>query len=156
MFYLFKQNNSYGYFDVDDKVCHRLVIEAENEHDATLKAEELGCYWDGVVNGIDCPCCGDRWSGIDYLPDIHRVRVYVYDGYKRDTVREWDKKYRRYGVVEEPKWIDIWGVRKYSGAVDFGGIEEYMQYLANEYGWTNPDARIYYSNGNVKEIFTKV
>jgi hypothetical protein len=25
--------------------------------------------------------------------------------------------------------------------------------MANRYGWTTPDCRIYYKNGNVKEIF---
>lgn len=42
--YCFDQNNSGGYFDVDDKVCHRLFIEAESFDDAVEKAEELGCY----------------------------------------------------------------------------------------------------------------
>lgn len=32
-------------------------------------------------------------------------------------------------------------------------IEAYAQYLANEYGWTIPDARLYYADGTVKEIF---
>lgn len=31
MFFDFCQNNSYGYFVVDEKVCHRLFIEADNE-----------------------------------------------------------------------------------------------------------------------------
>ena len=31
MFYEFDQNNSGGHFTVNDKVCHRLFIEAEIE-----------------------------------------------------------------------------------------------------------------------------
>lgn len=60
--YEFPQNNSGGRFITDDKVCHLIYIQAESEEEAIEKAEELGCYWDGVNKGIDCPCCGDRWS----------------------------------------------------------------------------------------------
>lgn len=36
----------------------------------------------------------------------------------------------------------------------FNNIEDYTQYLANKYGWTSPDARIYYADGKtVKEVF---
>lgn len=59
--YEFEQNNSGGYFDVTDTVCHRLYIEARNDEEAIKKAEELGCYWNGVMEGLDCSCCGDRW-----------------------------------------------------------------------------------------------
>lgn len=31
--------------------------------------------------------------------------------------------------------------------------EQYCQYLANGFGWTAPDARIYYLDGRKKEIF---
>lgn len=60
MFYLFNQNNSGGSFIVNDKVCHRLFIEADDGREALRVAESLGCYWDGVSKGLDCPCCGDR------------------------------------------------------------------------------------------------
>lgn len=122
--YKFDQNNSGGSFDVDDKVCHRLFIEAESFNDAVEKAEELGCYWNGVASGIDCPCCGDRWDKWDDDPvDIEKYKT---EGYK--TFRH--------------------------GIIYFNNIEEYAQYLANDFGWTIPDARIYYDNGNVKEIFS--
>ena len=104
----FNQNNSGGSFIVNDKVCHRLFIEAKSFDDAVEKAEELGCYWDGVINGVDCPCCGDRWSC-------------------------WD---------DEP--IDLKN----------NSIEEYAQVLADKYGLTTPDIRIYYDDGKVKEIFS--
>ena len=38
-FYEFDQNNSGGVFKVDDKLCHRLFIEAENANQAIKKAE---------------------------------------------------------------------------------------------------------------------
>lgn len=105
MFYEFDQNNSGGYFVENETICHRLFIEADSEYEAIFKAEELGCYWDGVAKGIDCECCGDRW----YFPD----------------------------------------------QVDVNNIEEYAQSLADKWGWTTPDARIFYKNGRVKEIFSQ-
>lgn len=41
------------------------------------------------------------------------------------------------------------------GKVSFGDAVEYAQLMADEYGWTSPDARIFYKDGTVKEIFTK-
>ena len=60
-FYEISQNNSGGFFVEDDKLCHRLYIEAETSEEATEIAEGLGCYWDGCSDGTDCSCCGDRW-----------------------------------------------------------------------------------------------
>ena len=109
--YIFNQNNSYGSFHVTDTVCHRLLIEAPNYGRAIEKAEELGCYWNGVTKGRDCSCCGDRWS--------------------------------RYN--DEP--IDL---SKYNG-----DIKSYAQWLADEYGRTSPDIRIFYADGNVEEVYSK-
>lgn len=60
--YEFTQNNSGGYFEVDENVCHRMLIEASSFDEVLEKAESLRCYWNGVSVGIDCPCCGDRYS----------------------------------------------------------------------------------------------
>lgn len=62
MWYEFDQNNSGGFFVCDDKVCATVWIEADSINEACTKAEELGIYFYGVDDGIDCPCCGDRWS----------------------------------------------------------------------------------------------
>lgn len=158
--YEFTQNNSGGYFDVDDKVCHRLFIEAESFDDAVEKAENLGCYWDVVSNLIDCPCCGDRWSKWGDKPvDIERYNTkgytaIVYDNIYDDTKDEWDHRYGKYEAIEEPEFKTIYSIREYIGKIRFNNIEQYAQFLADEYGWTVPDARIYYHDGNIKEIFS--
>ena len=110
MFYEFDQNNSGGWFEENDKLCAILFIEAETQQEAVLKAENLGCYWNGVSKGIDCECCGDRWH------------------------------------------------KPYSSKVfpmgQFDNIEEYAQYLSNEYGgWTTPDVRVFYEDGTGKEFY---
>lgn len=97
MFYEFQQNNSGGVFVVNDVLCHRLFIEANNADEAIHKAEELGCYWNGVEEGKDCPCCGDRWSRyfVEPVPLEKYAKegyeVSVYDNIYRDTIAEWEK-----------------------------------------------------------------
>ena len=113
-YFEFSQNNSGGSFDVDDKLCHRLIIQAETEEQAVTKAEEMGVYFDGCQNGIDCNCCGDRW----YSPSEVQI----------------DKMAKVYKKPME-------------------SIEDYAQFIANEYGWTTPDVRIFYADGKVTEIF---
>lgn len=57
-FYHFAQNNSGGSF------CgpHHIVIEAQSTSEANIIAQENDIYFDGCRSGIDCRCCGDRWS----------------------------------------------------------------------------------------------
>lgn len=63
-FYYFNQNNSGGRFDEDDDVCESVIIEARSVEQANNRALDIGIYFDGVNLGMDCPCCGDRWSEI--------------------------------------------------------------------------------------------
>ena len=65
MFYTYDQNNSGGVFKVNDNVKHYVIIEADSAKEADEKAESIGLYFDGVKNGRDCPCCGDRWCKAD-------------------------------------------------------------------------------------------
>jgi len=38
-------------------------------------------------------------------------------------------------------------------AYKVNSVEEYAQVLANKYGFTKPDARLFYSSGEVKEVY---
>lgn len=153
MFYEFNQNNSGGVFHEDCKVCHRLFIEADNVTEAVSIAEELGCYWDGVDKGFDCPCCGDRWH-IPYSC-MEIPQEYEVGGYETKTIKQWQDKYGSYKIIKEPEYEKGFFGNQVSGKISFKDIEEYAQFLANEYGWTTPDIRIYYKNGTVKEIYTE-
>ena len=159
MFYEFLQNNSGGRFDVDERVCHRLFIEANSDDEAVSKAEELGCYWDGVANGVDCPCCGDRWYR-DYLRTIQiekykveGLTVNTYSDTHQDAVSRWNEKYGKYECVSPPTYTKLFGNEIFEGKISFRNIEEYAQFFADEYGFTVPDARVYYKDGSVKEIY---
>lgn len=59
-FYEYSQNNSGGSFD--EEMGHSVFIEAATAEEANDRAEGMGIYFNGVENGRDCPCCGDRWS----------------------------------------------------------------------------------------------
>ena len=84
------QNNSGGRFDVDDEVSNYVLIQAHNGTEADGIVEDLGIYFNGVEDGMDCDCCGDRWSscrldkGTDAPSDYalrcgeKEVRIYPY------------------------------------------------------------------------------
>lgn len=166
-FYEVTQNNSGGSFDVDATVCHRLFIEANSENEADEIAENLGCYWNGVENDRDCSCCGDRWYGsIEVkLEDINTKwkghEIYEWLDKKRGNVIKdvaiQDLKSRYPGAtwLSEPVLEEKYGSTRVIGRIGIDNIEQYAQVMADQYGWTRPDCRIFYKNGEVKEIFSK-
>ena len=60
-FFMWSQNDSGGRFHVNDNLTWRVVIEADSYQQAEAKAFDLGVYYNGVEEGHDCDCCGDRW-----------------------------------------------------------------------------------------------
>ena len=64
MFFRYRQNNSGGSFEISPKkgIGYKVIIEANNCDDANIRAEEIGLYFNGVLDNRDCDCCGDRWS----------------------------------------------------------------------------------------------
>ena len=82
-FYCFSQNNSGGFFinDDDKGICEYVIIEAESGDDANERAEKIGLYFDGVLDGEDCDCCGDRWYRAydeegEYTPMLDNNSIY--------------------------------------------------------------------------------
>ncbi|MCA0117412.1 hypothetical protein [Bacillus sp. RSS_NA_20] len=106
-FYEYTQNNSGGHFEVNDKVCHRLFIEAENLAEADSIAESLGVYFNGVTDGVDCGCCGDRWYSGDEIKlsefNENGYEVSVYDRLG-DAEKVWRDGYGAYEIHTEPRW----------------------------------------------------
>lgn len=139
--------------DVDDNVCHRVFIEAETSKDAQNKFEPM------IENkSSSCPCCGDRWSGCD--PDeveLERLStkgypVGVYTNYK-DYDKRFDKIINGLRLIEEPKLIKHSYGKEFRGIVAIDTVEQYAQFMANQYGYSTPDAIIHYANGTKKQIF---
>lgn len=73
MFYAYPQTNSAGRFIQTADLAAFVIIEAISCEDADERAESLGIYFDGVVNGKDCRCCGDRWTRTTRGTDEPRV-----------------------------------------------------------------------------------
>jgi len=63
MFYTYRQNNSGGFMEVDEKkgISQVVIIEAHDYYHANEIAKSIGIYFDGCDVGRDCHCCGDRW-----------------------------------------------------------------------------------------------
>lgn len=153
MFYEISQNNSGGHFDVNDKLYHRLIIEADSAEKAAEKAEELGCYWDGCHNNMDCHCCGDRWYKPDEPIDMERLLV---DGYAVSSyydMEDYEKKYGGFEHLEPPKLRKLKYGKCIEGVVKINSVEDYAQIIATAYGWTFPDVRIFYKNGMVRDVY---
>ena len=168
-FYVLTQNNSGGSFVTDDKLCHRLIIEASSEKEVISIAEDLGCYWNGCNEGMDCPCCGDRWYPSPDLIDLEDMNT-KWNGYEisqwlgsgtKESVQEdvviTDLKSRYLGAtwLVEPIVENKYSSTRVVGRIRLDSIEQYAQIMANLYGWTKPDCRIFYKDGTIKEIYTQ-
>lgn len=60
LWFRFRQNNSGGSFSNNP---FNLVVEAASAQEANHIAEQH-IYFDGCSSGVDCGCCGDRWSRV--------------------------------------------------------------------------------------------
>lgn len=61
--YRYRQNNSGGShaYDASRGISVEVYVEADTADEANERAEQIGIYFDGVDDGFDCDCCGDRW-----------------------------------------------------------------------------------------------
>ena len=152
-FYEFSQNNSGGFFDVDENVCHRVVIEATDADHAQRILEPMIENQSG-----SCSCCGDRWTAYDAdVIDLSHWKekgypVSVYSHYN-DAEARWFKLYGDLPRIEEPTWQKKYSSKEFIGIVYFDTIDQYCQFMANTYGWTTPDVRIHFLDGKKTEIF---
>tara|TARA_R110000824_G_scaffold13973_2_gene60077 strand:+ start:381 stop:707 length:327 start_codon:yes stop_codon:yes gene_type:complete len=78
MIYSFRQNNSGGYYNQPAKFV--LVKDAHDSEHATEIALAAGVYFNGVANGSDCSCCGDRWHDGDNKFDTITDAMEFIDG----------------------------------------------------------------------------
>lgn len=86
MFFNFSQNNSGGGFDFDAQagISVNVIVEAADAEEANYRAERIGLYFDGVENGNDCDCCGDRWyeqwrDDGDEVPSVYGTPIEIYE-----------------------------------------------------------------------------
>jgi hypothetical protein len=157
-FYHFNQNNSGGYFDVDDNVCEHVFIEAYSEDEAIEKLKPM------IENqSASCDCCGDRWSlwGHEIDLDSYKEKGYnvsIYTHYK-DYEDRWFKAYGQFKRLSDPTVVkQSWG-SEFVAPLYFESVEEYAQFRVNrESMWglasrKNVGAKIHYLNGTRLDLF---
>jgi hypothetical protein len=105
--YHFSQNNSGGYFIVDDEVANDVFIQERNVQAAVSKAEDLF-----ADRSQFCDCCGQRWS-TSYIDesDGHPVPMiygepYTPGGMFRDEARlhYFDGRIEKVNKDNPPTW----------------------------------------------------
>jgi len=94
-FYLFSQSNPGGYFISNDQVDEIVIIHAESATEANSKAQEIGIYFNGVGNGIDCSCCNDRWEPVS---EYDSSELPLIDG-------EDFRKFEKYKIYADEEWL---------------------------------------------------
>lgn len=77
--FIYEQNNSGGSFILNDNLRKIVFIEAESPEAANIKAQSIGIYFDGVSEGKDCKCCGNRWERADF---VDRLEGLNFDPFK--------------------------------------------------------------------------
>ena len=142
MFFHWRQNNSGGFFEDASPLAPNLVIEADSYKEAEENALAMGVYYDGVQNGYDCGCCGDRWYEGDEL-EVHTewiTRDYGYGFPERYDVGSWS---------DEPDEDGEGVVRTYT----ISDLKEYATVMKALYGFgSGVSWRIHYKDGSTLEV----
>jgi len=107
MFFNFRQNNSGGFHIGPENVC----VRANCAEEANKKAIESGLiYFNGVREGKDCDCCGDRWS------KVHDFEAKEFPCYYEDApyeIPDLDSEYAGWVAVKILDWDDFYKEFKY-------------------------------------------
>lgn len=89
MWYRYKQNNTGGSFEIDDKtgIGPVVFVQAFTPEGANKRANEIGIYFNGCTQGFDCDCCGDRWYPAEDFDKSDKVVLHPdYDFWWHNTV----------------------------------------------------------------------
>jgi len=97
-FYHFRQNNSGGnfIFDATRGLSVHVIVEGDGIDEVNFRANKIGLYFDGCDYGIDCDCCGDRWSRpideLDCKPMVYGDPVNGNEPCPKDGFMRWGAK----------------------------------------------------------------
>jgi len=106
MFYTFTQNNSGGFDIRNDYISEYVIVEGDDYSDIIHRALDVGIYFNGVRENIDCECCGDRWSkpsdddDLDTVPAVYgkSVKPLVDKSNTSNVVIHYQNGSRKYGT----------------------------------------------------------
>lgn len=98
-FWVYRQNNSGGSFDFHrGAISTYVIIEATSLYQANGIASGVGIYFDGCLKGLDCDCCGDRWS--EPWEDAGLSRDEMVSEVNSIMTNTWSHKWQDEGVPE--------------------------------------------------------
>ena len=149
-FFEITQNNSWWGFDVDDKLCHRMIVEAKDISFAKDILEWYWVYFNWCDSWIDCECCGDRWSE-DSIDEVNIDEIkkdwYMVELYDSPWVeKDYSEKFWEFPSIEKPTFkTREWWTKVYEGKIYFDTIEQYAKFMAIKWWWTTTDTRIFFS-----------
>lgn len=87
-YFVFEQQETGGYYDIDENTPYYYLIEASSNKDANrIASEKTSIYFDGVVKGVDCECCGDRWV----RSSCYRLNKFCSYDKAKETYKDIDK-----------------------------------------------------------------
>ncbi|MCY7059545.1 hypothetical protein [Streptococcus oralis] len=109
-FYVYRQNNSGGYFVEDENVSAHVIIEAENEAQADIKFDEIIDKKSEYTTY--CPCCGKRWSGVDETYQNVEVDSAVAEQLKKHRYYDKAVLYMADGTKKKIPWL-MYGMYQY-------------------------------------------
>lgn len=113
--YVYWQNNSGGYFKEIRKTYkdNMLILPVKCMEATTHSYEHLAVadkeiipkevYFDGVEKGLDCSCCGDRWSRLNEWDLKEKIHIYENEDEFRKSKPE---IYEYYVILSELKKAD--------------------------------------------------
>jgi len=96
MVYVYRQNNSGGYYR--DPAKYIVVVDANDSDEALGIAHKAGLYLYGCVTGVDCSCCGDRWHDNPYEFNTHIEAIEYCTKY---TYNDSDDSVKNYIVTDD-------------------------------------------------------
>lgn len=67
-FYIYDQNNSGGYFIVNEDVAPYVIIESSSRKYADVLFNEISVSYSSY-----CKCCGKRWNGYEVTKELKGV-----------------------------------------------------------------------------------
>ena len=156
-FYEIEQFASNGQYEVNNKVCRVVIIQAES------KEQARDIFMPMIKDSCMCPNCSNRWNPL-YIKQIP-LNIWKTVGYpavieypypeNRAVEDYWHEVFDSFPSLSAPRWEGgtMSGMARFVGLIYFNDIEQYAKFIAGGYGKTSPDVRIYYLSGEIIEVY---
>ena len=117
-YFKFRQNNSFGHFVTELRwYLFRQIMPPM----LTAIAQQNGVYFNGVADGVDCDCCGDRWYPVQRrrrtgISHRHMVMVVVLL-FTVTAIITWTTQWKKLGCKSNHQKIVFWACKSFYAMV---------------------------------------